>query len=251
MLYGLYLSAQGAEVQSLRQDVLANNLANANTPSFKRDLLQVQFHPQKDAGKGGRPNDTIEGLRDLTGGVTAASVVTDYRTGPIQATGKPLDVALTGKGFLQVTDKQQTYLTRDGRLSVRPDGTLITTDQGLPLLGVDGNPINGLDPNLDLAIATDGTLTQNDQIVNQISIVQPASTTDLEKAGRNLLTTKGVIQPQPNASLIQGHLEQSGVNPITEMVDMIEASRTYEANVNMIKYQDDSLGRLLSSAGRK
>lgn len=251
MLYGLYLSAQGAQVQSLRQDVLANNLANANTPAFKRDLLQVQFHSQKDAARGGKPSDTIDGLRNLTGGVTAGSVVTDFRTGSIQATGKPLDVAITGKGFLQVVDGRETYLTRDGRLSVRPDGTLVTSDHGLPLLGADGNPIANVDPSLDLVIGTDGTLSQNGLPVNQLKVVQPSSSANLEKAGRNLLINNGPEQAAADASVLQGHLEQSGVNPITEMVDMIEASRTYEANVNMIKYQDDSLGRLLASAGRK
>ena len=82
--------------------------------------------------------------------------------------------------------------------------------------------------------------------------MQPESSADLTKAGRNLFLTGGeLLPPGPDSRVIQGHLEQSGVNAVTEMVELIESSRAYEANVNMIRSQDDALARLLTSAAKR
>lgn len=250
MIYGLYLSAQGAQVQTLRQDVLANNLANASTPSFKRDLLQVQWHPQYDEAQG--KDGTPKNLSQLTGGVSAGDVVTDFRTGPQMPTGNSLDIAITGKGFLRVAEGADEYLTRDGRLAVDPDGTLVTREHGLTVMGKTGGAVTGLDPGLPVDFAADGTISQAGLPRGLLGIVQPESSRNLQKVGRNLYTNTGNLQPlDNNVRILGGYLEQSGVNSVTEMVDLIETSRAYEANVNMIKYQDESLGRLLASAGRK
>lgn len=250
MLYGLYLSAQGAEVQSLRQDVLANNLANAGTPAFKRDLLRIQRHAQEDQLRG-RGKNTPDPLKWMTGGVTAADTVTDFRTGPIAPTSNPLDVAVTGRGFLHVTDGDQEFLTRDGRLAVSQEGVLVTRESGLTVLSADGSPI-GVDPSVPLSIAADGSISQQGTIVGQIGIVEPASSAELTKAGRNLFVTAGeLLPPGADSRLVQGHLEQSGVNAVTEMVELIESSRAYEANVNMIRNQDEALSRLLTSAAKR
>lgn len=250
MLYGLYLSAQGAEVQSLRQDVLANNLANASTPAFKRDLLRVQRHLQEDQRRG-QAGNTPDALKGLTGGVTAADTITDFRMGPLQPTNNPLDIALTGRGFLHVAEGDQEYLTRDGRLAVSQEGTLITREHGLTVLSADGSPI-GVDPTLPVSIAADGTVSQDGTIVGQIAVVQPESSADLAKAGRNLYVTGGeLLDAGTDSRVIQGHLEQSGVNAVSEMVELIDSSRAYEANVNMIRTQDDALARLLTSAAKR
>ena len=99
MIYGLYLSAQGAQIQSTRQDVIANNLANAATNSFKRDFVRVQSHQPYDVTHGGStslPND----LQKLTGGTTPTDVATDFSQGMMTSTRSPLDVAINGKGFV-------------------------------------------------------------------------------------------------------------------------------------------------------
>src|SRR5438105_13653776 len=119
MIYGLYLSGQGAQIQTLRQAVVANNLANATTTSFKRDLVTAQSHVPYDA-EHGKPTWIDGNLYDMPGGVTADDVATDFSQGELTKTDGAFDVALQGKGFLRVADGKKTYLTRDGQLAVGP-----------------------------------------------------------------------------------------------------------------------------------
>ena len=142
MIYGLYLSGQGAQVQMVRQDVVANNLANAQTTAFKRELLTAQAHSTFDSQQGNRtwlPGN----LDNLPGGVTAGGTATDFSQGELQHTQAPFDVALQGKGFLKVLNGKETYLTRNGQLSVGPQNQLVTRDQGFPVLNAEGAASDG------------------------------------------------------------------------------------------------------------
>src|SRR4029079_8785877 len=102
MIYGLYLSAQGAQVQTLRQAVVSNNIANASTNSFKRDLVTAQAHLPYDS-ENGRPTWIEGNLHEMPGGVTSDGA-TDYSQGALRQTKGAFDIALEGKGFLRVTD---------------------------------------------------------------------------------------------------------------------------------------------------
>src|SRR5262245_59722735 len=136
MIYGLYLSAQGAQIQTLRQAVVANNIANAATNSFKRDLVTAQAHLSYDP-EHGRPTWVHGNLHEMPGGVTPDGA-TDYSQGAIKRTGGNLDLALTGKGFLRITDGKRTFLTRDGELELGPQNQLVTRDGGLVLMNSAG-----------------------------------------------------------------------------------------------------------------
>lgn len=256
MLYGLYLSAQGAENQSLRLQTIANNVANADTTAFKRDLAVFQDH---------RPHDVQHGymtrppgnLNESTGGTTIASTHTDFGEGPLKKTGGPYDVAITGPGFLQVRDGSETFLTRNGQLTLNDLGEMITQDQGLPVLSRDGTAIV-VPPFIDnVNIGPDGTIlgmTKDGSAIplGQLNLVRPASLEDLQKLGTSLYKSNGPVLPADNAvQLRQGFLEASAVNPIDETVQMIEASRAFETNINMIRFQDETLSRLLQSMGRR
>jgi flagellar basal-body rod protein FlgF len=250
MIHGLYFSAQGAQLQSLRQDVLANNLANASTTGFKRELLRAQaFLPHDvDRGQAVRP----EHLEPFPGGILPAETVTDFSQGSLQATRNPWDLAVTGTGFLKVTDGDQEFLTRDGRLAISQDGRLLTRDHDLEVLGVTGRPIGGLDPGIIPDVGPDGRVTQAGIEVGRIGLFAPPNSKSLEKLGNNLYrSTEPVAPAPPGSSLKQGMLEASGTRPMTEMLEMIESSRGFEANLNMIKYQDEALGRLLQTMPRK
>lgn len=250
MLQGLYFSAQGAQLQSLRQDVIANNLANAATTGFKRDLVQAQAFLPRQAEEGGavRPDH----LTPFPGGIGPYATVTDYSQGSLQVTKNPWDVAVTGAGFLHVTDGENNYLTRDGRLAISPQGQLITRDHNLAVLGANGRLMLGLDPNVIPQITSGGTVVQNGVEVGQIAIVAPEKLQSLMKVGDNLYRTEDPIGRGPvDTSLKQGYLEASGTQPMKEMLELIESSRGFEANLNMIKAQDEALGRLLQSIGRK
>jgi len=251
MFYGLYLSGQGAQVQMVRQDVVANNLANAQTTGFKRELLTAQAHAPFDLQQGNRtwlPGN----LDNLPGGVTAGGTATDFSQGDLQHTQGSFDVALQGKGFLKVANGKETYLTRNGQLSLGPQNQLVTRDQGYPVMGAEGAPLTGLDPALPIDVQPDGTVMQGTTAVGKLALVEPQNYSDLTKIGKNMFATSGRTVPaSPETQVKQGYLEDSGVRPVASMMELIESSRTLEANVNMIKTQDDSLDRLLQSLPRK
>lgn len=250
MIHGLYFSAQGAQLQSLRQDVLANNLANASTTGFKRDLLRAQaFSPS--AGERDKVSSPKH-LDEFPVGLFPAETVTDFSQGSLQATRNPWDLAVTGPGFLRVTDGEQEFLTRDGRLAISQDGTLVTRDHNLQVLDASGGALGGLNPGIIPDVGPDGRVTQAGVEVGRIGLFAPANSRALEKRGNNLYRSTEPPGPAPSGSTLkQGVLEASGTRPMTEMLEMIESSRGFEANLNMIKYQDEALGRLLQTIPRK
>ena len=149
MIYGLYLSAQGAQIQSLRQEVVSNNLANAATTSFKRDLVTAQSNLPYDSEQG-KPTWIYGKLNEMPGGVTVNDVATDFSQGILKQTKGNFDLALQGKGFLRVTDGKKTYLTRDGELELGPQNHLVTRNGGLTLMNSAGQPMNAVDPLLTI-----------------------------------------------------------------------------------------------------
>ncbi|MCA9069205.1 MAG: flagellar hook basal-body protein [Planctomycetaceae bacterium] len=256
MLYGLYLSAQGAENQSLRLQTIANNVANADTTAFKRDLAVFQDHQPFDVEHGYMTHPPGN-LNDSTGGTTIASTHTDFGEGPLQETGGPYDLAITGPGFLQVRNGPETLLTRNGQLTLNDLGEIITQDQGLPVLSREGTSIV-VPPFIEnVNISSDGNIvgmTKDGGVIplGQLDLVQPASLEDLQKLGTSLYRSSGPVVPaEESIQVRQGFLEASAVNPIAETVQMIEASRAFETNINMIRFQDETLSRLLQSMGRR
>jgi len=252
MLYGLYLSAQGADVQSLRQDVLANNIANASTTAFKRDHALIQGHPTFDLRKGLVKDDDAQRNRS-TGGVSLARIATNFATGSHERSGRPFDVALSGPGFMRVRSGDEELLTRNGRLTRSEIGELVMEDTGLPILSTAGAAIEIPDNVQRITIDDRGNLLGFDAngvpaYSNALDIVG-TETQKLEKLGQSLYRAHGPVEPSFETHVRQGYIESSGVSPIKEMTGMIESSRTFEANINMIRMQDESLGRLLQSVG--
>ncbi|QDT66136.1 flagellar hook-basal body protein [Calycomorphotria hydatis] len=251
MLYGLYQSAQGAQARSVQLDVVANNLANAGTTAFKRQLAVFQVHEPFDE-LNGIPSDLANGLNDQPGGITIGSTLTDFAQGNFDPTGGPLDLALAGPGFFEVVDGEETFLTRDGSFSVDPQGKLITADRGLTVRGHDGNPIFIPPDTTDVIVGKDGAVTANfddgvSSTIGRLSLVMPENMAAVERIGENMYAAPSVVAVGSETSVRQGYLEGSGTNPVTETMQMIEASRAFESNVNMIRFQEESLANLLSS----
>lgn len=252
MIYGLYLSAQGANAQATRLDVIANNLANASTNAFKRDLAVFQAHQPFDVEQGAG-EEPPGNLNQSTGGTSVAEVVTNFQDGPLTATGGAYDLALSGPGFFRVSDGQQEYLTRNGRLTVNSDNELIMHDTGLSMLGRGGRPIVIPEEATQISVTADGTIhsVTADGLsapVAQLDLVQPQSFDELAKAGDGLyVAVQPLAQAGSDVTVQQGFLEESGTRPVLEMMEMIQASRGFETNVSMIKTQDEALGQLLQS----
>ncbi|MFH1299433.1 MAG: flagellar hook-basal body protein [Planctomycetota bacterium] len=257
MIYGMYLSAQGADSNSVRLDVLSNNMANANTTSFKRDVPVFRMNPPFEKKQGplnGLPGD----LENHTGGISLESIRTNFENGSFISTEGDLDLALKGQGFFQVGSRDKSFLTRNGSLAIDADRRLVTADQNLPIRSKDGNDIAIPLEAVSVEVSPDGVVTPIDGnglplgSVGQLAVVMPSSLEELVKIGNSLYVTEGQVAPvKEGVNIQQGFLEASGTNSIEEMMELVTASRMFESNVNMIKLQDESLGRLLQSMPRR
>ncbi len=139
MPYGLYISAEGAQAQTRRLDVIANNIANVDTVGFKRDLAVMQSRYSEAIERGmASPGEAAQS--DIGGGVQFQESVTDFSQGPLRRTGNPTDAALQGDGFFVVRKGQERMLTRAGNFRLKPTGELVT-QQGYPVLSEDNTPI--------------------------------------------------------------------------------------------------------------
>jgi flagellar basal-body rod protein FlgF len=235
----IYLAMSGAKATLQRQDQLANNLANASTNGFRAELQAFRAVPVRGDGASTR----VYALE--------SSVGHDARSGPVQATGRALDVALQGAAWLavQALDGTEAY-TRAGALQVGADGQLVTP-AGLPVLG-DGGPIT-LPANAAVDVASDGTLTTrlgNDppQPAGRLKLV----TTDapLTRGDDGLFRVEaGELVADPAARLQSGALEGSNVSPVETMVAMIAAARQFEQQMKVLQgaeQREQAASRLLS-----
>lgn len=245
MPYGLYISAEGALVQSQRMENIASNLANASTVGFKRDLAAFQARYAEETQRG-LDAPGAGSINDLGGGVDSSGVFTDFSQGRLENTYVPTDMALEGPGYFVVRRNGQDFLTRAGNFMLTSGGALVT-QEGDPVISDERTPVvlNPLEGPWQVNGA--GTIVQGGNKLN-LAIVAPQSQGDLVKVGDNLFAPLSPPQPLPfEARRVQsGALEGSTVNAVSEMTDMIETSRVFEANVNMVRNQDTILGELIS-----
>ena len=244
MPYGLYMSAEGAMAQDRRLSVIANNLANVETVGFKRDLAICQARYAQAIEDGQTPPDTT-GIDNQGGGVSVVQTVSDFSQGPLKTTGLPTDMAVRGEGFFVVEKEGQNYLTRAGNFRITEQGQLVT-QQGYPVLNDSMSPVTISPTAGPWEVSESGAIRQAGMIQN-LALVMPQSYGDLVKEGENLFRPLAETQPLPEAqrSIASEYLEGSSVQPTTEMVEMITASRLFEANTKMIQTQDQMLGSLI------
>jgi flagellar basal-body rod protein FlgF len=251
MIYGLYSSATGVLTSAHRQDVIANNLANVETVGFKRDLALFQERRTQAQMMGLDPSThSHEMLEGLGGGLTYAPTFVDFSQGELEATGNPLDVAIQGKGFFAVREQGKTMLTRDGRFMVDRQGYLVRANGGQRVLDAREQPIQ-LDPAASASIRPDGSINQHGRVVGQLGTFEVADTRKLVKHAGLLMTYPNAKQIRPaNAALRSEYVERSNADPMTELTQLMETQRQLEANANLIRYQDQTLGRLVNDVGR-
>jgi flagellar basal-body rod protein FlgF/flagellar basal-body rod protein FlgG len=246
MPYGLYLSAAGAEAQSQRIEVLANNLANVDTVGFKRDMAVLQAS-HSEAIEQGEDVAGSGSINDIGGGVFVRETLTEFAPGPVTKTGAITDMAIDGEGFFVVSKDDESMLTRAGNFSLTADGRLVT-QEGFSVLASDGQPVvlNAASGE-PLRVRSDGVLQQGATQI-ALALVKPASAGDLVKAGQTLFRPLADTIPlRPDErKLRSGYLEASSVKPTLEMMELIEASRAFEANVRLIQHQDEMLASLIN-----
>jgi flagellar basal-body rod protein FlgF/flagellar basal-body rod protein FlgG len=245
MPYGLYMSAEGAQAQSKRLDVIANNLANVDTTGFKRQLSIFQARYAEAIKEGLIPPDQGN-LENIGGGVEFLATMTDYGTGPLKHTKGRADLAIRGEGFFVVQKGEEKMLTRAGNFLISPTGRL-ETQEGYPVLSAAGTPMIINPQNPDWEFTSTGELRQGNA-AQPIGVVMPNSYNDLIREGENLFRPLKEPESLPPAErrLAVGYLEGSGVKATSEMTAMIEASRMLQANVNLMKTQDEMIGGLVN-----
>ena len=233
----VYTAATGLRAHMAAQAAIANNMANASTTGFRADRVVFDRIQLKGGGS------TLEARAATTSEVTDA----DRRTGAIQQTGRPLDVAVTDEDAwiaVQAADGEEAY-TRRGDLEVTPSGVLQTGD-GFIVQGKSG-PIT-VPPYDSLSITPDGTVSfvpkggdpNAPQALDRIKLVS-AKGTETSKGLDNLLRVRGggTLPDNLDAKLTSGALEGSNVNMTQALVDMIENQRSYEVTANMMKSAKD------------
>jgi flagellar basal body rod protein FlgG len=250
MLYGLYLSASGMISSAYKQDVVANNLANSETVGFKRDVasFKERLTEAQQRRMPGRSNAMLE---MLGGGIFAQPTLVDTRQGEIEPTGNALDVAIEGDGYFAVTDKQgESRLTRNGQFAVDREGRLILSNgEGQAVLDPKGQPVR-LVPNTPAVITQDGTVTQAGQVTGRIGVFDVADRSKLTKKGGTLIAHPEQTLVPAKGLLRSEFVERANVDPATELSELMETQRQLEANANMIRYQDQTLGRLVNEVGK-
>ncbi|MCA9127388.1 MAG: flagellar hook basal-body protein [Planctomycetales bacterium] len=250
MSYGLYLSAAGANAQTHRLEVLSHNLANVNTTGFKSQLAMMQSE-HAEAIKQGDVMPGGGGVDDIGGGIDIRPTTTTFQQGAVKQTGNQTDFAITStEGFFAVQRGDQQLLTRAGNFLFDASGTLVTPN-GDQVLSTAGGRIS-IDPSRPYQMMDNGGVVQ-DGNRQAIGLVQPQSTGDLSRVGDNLFESLTPVTPVPEnqRNLISGALEMSAVEPTQAMMELIEASRVYEANIRLIQTQDEAMGQLIGRVLRQ
>lgn len=247
MPYALYISAEGAHAQDRRLEVLANNLANVDTVGFKRQLAICQARYSEPVLRG----EAIPGAgqySDLTGGVLVNQSKSDFSPGPLKHTGSPTDFAVRGDGFFVVQKENDVFLTRAGNFTLNERGQLVTQfgNQSYLVLNDEGKPIV-LDGGRHWQVDAQGRI-QQDGVVQNLGLSLPPSRDAIRQVGENLFRVQGqpVRVPLAHRNIAQGFLEMSAVQPTTAMVELLEASRLLEANLNMMQTHDQMLAGLFN-----
>jgi flagellar basal-body rod protein FlgF len=228
----LYVGLSRQMVLRREMDIVANNIANADTTGFKVESLLEKTEPAE-------PAFTLQGPRPVKF-VGEDGVLRDFGQGGLRRTDAALDVAIEGRGFFQVNSPLGPRYTRDGRFRLDDNGRLVT-ESGLVVADDGGGEIS-LDPEKGpFTIAADGTITQGTERVAKLGVVTFGALATLEKTGDNLYRDTSNQQPQQveDPKVRQGMLESSNVQPILEITRMIEINRAYEQTAQMMQSQSD------------
>jgi flagellar basal-body rod protein FlgF len=224
----LYVGLSRQMVLRQQMDIVANNIANANTTGFKLESLMEKTNPQAKASTVGSSGPVQF--------VSADGVARDFSQGSMSRTDTPLDVAIEGQGYFTVNTANGPRYTRDGHFRLDDTGRLVT--QSGDTVADDGGGEITLDPQQGMiTIAPDGTVSQGTQRVAKLGVVSFPTPSALQKAGDNLFQNTSNQQPAAAADTVkvrQGMLEGSNVQPIVEITRMIEVNRAYEQITKMM-----------------
>jgi flagellar basal-body rod protein FlgF len=234
------LSHQIAAYRSM--DVIANNIANASTPAFKRESVKFEQYVQNSPPVEGEDTEpSLSFVKD-------AGISRDLREGPIEKTGAPFDLAINGSGYFTVKTANGDRYTRNGHFSLDSEGRLATQDGDL--LQGDGGEITVTSDDGEIHIADDGTVTGAKGQLGKVKLTQFDNDRALQKEGGSLYSTdqppKAVEQP----NMKQGALESSNVETVVEISHMLEVTRAYQMTASLTQSQQDLMRQAIDKLGQ-
>ncbi len=254
MIRALWTASTGMEAQQLNIDIIAHNLANVNTTGFKKsraDYQDLLYQEIKSAGASSSPSTMVPTGIQVGQGVRTVSTEKVFNQGNFKQTENPLDLAIEGDGFFQVTRPDGTVsYTRTGEFKIDSDGRLVTSDGYViePQITIPSDA-------LAVTISADGIVSvtqpgvQTPTQVGNLELARFINPSGLQPNGKNLYTptassgdaTTGSPGSEGLGTLAQGFLEMSNVSVVEEMVNMIAAQRAYEINSKSIQTTDEML----------
>ncbi len=213
-------------------DITANNVANANTPGFRAERVQFSdwIDPQPSAS--GVPGaGTITYTQDR-------ATWRETQAGTITHTGNTFDLALANEGYFTVNTKAGPRLTRDGRFGLMPDGTMADS-AGNPVLDTTGKPIRISPADTRISIAGDGSVSSENGPLGRIGVVQPSDPMKMQAEGDTRFVSNSPTTPVPSPGMVQGAVEQSNVQPVTEVARMIDNERQFQFVTQLVQAESD------------
>jgi flagellar basal-body rod protein FlgF len=225
-----------------QMDVVANNMANLNTPAFKGEQMIFSQYLVQPPGNG--PLAFVEDI----------GTVRDTRQGPIAKTGNPLDLAVSGQGFFPIQTPLGPRYTRNGHFQLDPQGQIVTSE-GYPLLADSGQPVTVPNNTRDITVAPDGTIsisqagTTTQAVIGKLQVVDFAVPQAVTPGANGLWATDQTPQPA-NGSVQQGMIEESNVQAVIELTRMMEVTKQSGMVKSFLDEEDQRRGNTIDKLGK-
>lgn len=226
------LSRQSSLMREMQ--VIANNIANANTTGFRQQgVIFSEYIAEGD----GMPAVAMANARVRN---------TSFLQGTLEQTGSAFDMAIEGDGFFLVQAPEGPRLTRAGAFSPSAEGTMVNPD-GYPVLDAGGAPIFLPGNIADVAIARDGTISTDGRPIGQIGVVRPIDPLQMKREGGVLFDSQAGFEPVEQPRVMQGFVEASNVDPILQVSRMVEVQRAYELGQSFMEREDERIRTALKA----
>jgi len=237
------VAASRLVAQQRTMDVIAGNIANANTPGFKAERVQFSDWLSRQSGTAaGAGEPTIAYTQDR-------ATWREQQAGTLTHTGNPFDLAITGEGYFTVETQRGPRLTRDGRFGLTPDGA-VADSAGNKLLDTNGQPIQLSPADTQITIAGDGTLSSENGQLGKVGVVRPTDPMRMAAEGNTLFRDDAASEAVTAPALVQGAIEDSNVQPVLETTRMMNDLRQFQFMSQLIQAEADrqqsAIDKLLS-----
>lgn len=230
------LNRQSGLMREMR--TVANNIANVSTNGFRKEGVIFAEHIA-----------ALDGVEPSLSMATASGRMVNLSQAPLAQTGGSFDFAIEGDGFFQIETPQGNQLTRAGSFTPSAEGELVTQD-GYRLLDLGGSPIYVAPDAGPIAVSQDGTMSAKGAPIAQLGVFVPADPNGLLHQGGTRFSAEAGVEPVENPVIMQGFLEESNVDPVSEIARMIEVQRAYEMGQTFLDREDQRIRGVISTLSR-